>query len=77
MVTRPRARVALQTIPLAIKKLERRLSELDEIDVGRSVDWTNEAQRMITSINAAMDDVFGQGTADAHDFSISGNSFFL
>jgi hypothetical protein len=39
--------------------------------------WTNEAQRMITSINAAMDDVFGQGTADAHDFSISGNSFFL
>jgi uncharacterized protein (TIGR02391 family) len=75
MATRPRAAVALQTIPLSITKLERRLSELGEIDVERIVDWYNEAQRMVTSINATMDDVFGQNTADADDFSIRGSWF--
>ena len=76
---RRRAKIAVQTIPSSIKKLERRLAELPEIDEAEveTIDWYNEAQRIAVAISATMDDVFGQGTIEAHDFSVDEAWFVL
>ncbi len=70
MTSRPRARLHLKDIPAAVKKLERRSRRLEEFDLRRGMDWYGEAARLTASINATIDEVFGQGTADAFDFQI-------
>ncbi|MCK1477394.1 TIGR02391 family protein [Bradyrhizobium sp. 197] len=77
-MSRSRAKIKVHTIPSSIKKLERRLSELPDIDEAEveTLDWYNEAQRIAVAISATMDDVFGQGTVEAHDFSVE-EAWFL
>jgi uncharacterized protein (TIGR02391 family) len=75
MTKRPRAKIALQSIPFALKKLERRLSELSDVNPTKVPDWHNAGARIAVRINATMDDIFGQGTADAYDFSVDDNWF--
>jgi uncharacterized protein (TIGR02391 family) len=77
MATRPRTKVSLKDIPSGIKKLERRQRELDDAHPVGGMDWRGDAGRIAASVNATIDDIFGQGTADADDFHISAGWFTL
>lgn len=72
----PRAAITVGTIPSKIKKLERRLSDLDEVKPHQIQDYSGDASRIAASINATMDDVFGVGTADAADFRVNWRWFW-
>jgi len=76
--SRPRARATIETdrIPWAIKKLQRRLSELERLQQQPEEWLTDGASTLLSSnINAAIDEVFGQDTADAADFSVNWTFF--
>lgn len=68
MAIRPRSKVLLRDIPASVKKLERRLRELEEMSPAGGMDWFVEAARTAASVNATIDEVFGEHTADVHDF---------
>jgi hypothetical protein len=72
MAARPRSTISLRAIPSAIQKLNRRLTELNEVESPKAGDDINGMAMLIANeINATLDDVFGQGTQDAADFEIS------
>jgi uncharacterized protein (TIGR02391 family) len=73
----PRASIQVGAIPSKIRKLERRLSDLDEVKPQQVTDWSGDAGRIAVAINATMDDVFGAGTADAADFQIDPEWFWI
>lgn len=73
----PRAKIAVGAIPAKIKKLERRLSDLDETNPHQTRDPVGDAKRIAAAINATMDDVFGVGTADAADFRVDSKWFWV
>lgn len=75
MTDRPRVKLPLKDIPASVKKLERRLSELKGVRVTGNMDWGGEAMRLVASVNATIDDAFGQGTADAFDFRVTARWF--
>ncbi|WP_315742434.1 MULTISPECIES: TIGR02391 family protein [unclassified Bradyrhizobium] len=72
----PRATIAVGAIPALIKKLERRLSDLDDVRAHQVKDHVGDGKRIAASINATMDDVFGVGTADAADFRVDSKWFW-
>lgn len=71
----PRIKVSLKDIPAAVKKLERRLTELNGLRLNGDMDWFGEAARIVASVNATIDEVFGQETADASDFRVNSRWF--
>jgi uncharacterized protein (TIGR02391 family) len=71
----PRIKLSLKDIPAAVKKLERRLIELKGLRLYGDMDWFGEAARIVASVNATIDEVFGQGTADASDFRVNSRWF--
>ncbi|MET4233751.1 uncharacterized protein (TIGR02391 family) [Bradyrhizobium sp. LA6.10] len=71
MTVRPRAKVSRKDIPAAVRKLERRLDELEEMRPIGGMDWFGDAGRIVASVNSTLDEVFGQGTADAFDFHVN------
>jgi uncharacterized protein (TIGR02391 family) len=75
---RPRANISRAAIPSAIRKLTRRLSELLELEAPKPhADISGMATLIANKINATIDEVFGQGTADAKDFWIDRYWFAL
>lgn len=71
MVERPRSKISLQAIPSALRKLNRRLDEFRALNIpGPQEDLTGLAMQIANKVNDTLDDVFGQGTADAYDFGI-------
>lgn len=75
MAVLPRSQVLLRDIPVSVKKLERRLRELEEMGPVGGMDWFGDAGRITASVNATIDDVFGVGTADADDFYLEAKWF--
>ena len=71
MATLPRSNISHGKIPSAIQKLNRRLTELRTASTPHPGEDINHAGTLIANkINATLDEVFGQGTADARDFWI-------
>lgn len=66
----PRANVALANIPSAIRKLTRRLNELKELAPERDADLSGIARVVANKVNATIDEVFGEDTAEAKVFRI-------
>ena len=68
----PRADISAADIPDSIRKLERRLGELETrskqpYDPDKD---TNDARLLAASINATIEEIFGVGTADSKDFKV-------
>jgi uncharacterized protein (TIGR02391 family) len=68
----PRADISVADIPDSIRKLERRLGDLETrskqpYDPDRD---TNDARLLSASINATIEEIFGVGTADSKDFKV-------
>jgi uncharacterized protein (TIGR02391 family) len=72
MTLRPRAKISTAQIPAAIRKLTRRIDELEEIerieDAGG--DFYGAAKIIANKVNATIDDIFGTESAEAIDFRI-------
>src|SRR5260221_804702 len=66
----PRAYIALADIPSAIRKLTRRLTELRELVPEPDADLFGIARVVANRVNATLDEVFGEDTAEARDFRI-------
>jgi uncharacterized protein (TIGR02391 family) len=75
MPPRPRATVSVGSIPTAIKKLQRRLSELEAVTTNLRIDLFGDAQRLVNAANATVDEVFGEGSSDARDFHLNSQWF--
>jgi uncharacterized protein (TIGR02391 family) len=73
---RPRAYISLADIPSAIRKLTRRLNQLEELPpINADTDLTGLANEIATKVNATIDDVFEEDTQEAKTFHISPFSF--
>jgi uncharacterized protein (TIGR02391 family) len=71
VASRPRADISAVAIPVALRKLTRRLAELREInELEPDADRYGMSGIIANKINAAIEDVFGVGTAEAKDFHI-------
>jgi hypothetical protein len=76
MAALPRSNISLGKIPSAIQKLNRRLTELRTEPKPHPGEDINLAGTLIANkINATLDEVFGQDTADARDFWIEAGWF--
>ncbi len=75
----PRAELSPAEIPGAIRKLDRRLEELTKRaqEPYHPETDSNDARLISNSINATMEEIFGVGTADAKDFKIYPNWFWI
>ena len=72
---RPRAHIGLSDIPSAIRKLTRRLEDLEEFaSVGRDTDLFGTAKVISAKINETVEDVFGDDTQEAKRFSVRASS---
>jgi uncharacterized protein (TIGR02391 family) len=60
-----------------IPKLKRRLAELEVIKPDAIPDFGIEAEKIVNKINATLVDVFGQGTLEYRDYSVSWGSFTI
>jgi uncharacterized protein (TIGR02391 family) len=68
---RPRANIPLTDIPLAIRKLTRRLNELRELTAPEpDADVSGMARVLANKVNATIEEVFGEDTAEARDFHV-------
>jgi hypothetical protein len=67
----PRADISLGKIPSAVAKLERRLRELAEVrPPNEGDDIFGSALLIANKVNATVEDIFGNDTADRRDFYI-------
>jgi hypothetical protein len=75
---RPRAHIGLSDIPSAIRKLTRRLEDLEKLaSAGRDTDLFGIAKVISTKINETVEDVFGDDTQEAKRFSVRLSSFLI
>jgi uncharacterized protein (TIGR02391 family) len=66
-----RSSISLGAIPSALNKLNRRLTELNEVGTPEFKDDISHMSKLIADkVNATLDDVFGQNTVDADEFWI-------
>jgi len=73
---RPRANVPLANIPAALRKLKRRLDDVEGMpDPIGVTDVYTDANIIANKVNATIDEVFGADTADAADFHINEHWF--
>lgn len=74
----PRADIEPQAVPGLIRRLERRLAEVQRhAAIPRNQLPPDGAGNILAAnINATMDEVFGAGTADAQDFRVHASSFW-
>jgi hypothetical protein len=79
MSDRPRSTIPYSAIPSAIHKLTQLHNEFSEgisLEQGKT-DIAHIAKLITNKINARIDDVFGQGTADAADFWVELSWFIV
>jgi uncharacterized protein (TIGR02391 family) len=78
MAMLPRSTISITAIPSGIRKLKRRLGELNkEVKPKIEDDLNGKAMFIANKINATIDEVFGQGTQDAADFDIISEWFIV
>jgi uncharacterized protein (TIGR02391 family) len=74
---RPRAYVSLADIPSAVRKLNRRLDELRDLAPLVLDDLSGMAKVVASKVNATIEEVFGEDTAEARDFHVDQLSFLV
>jgi len=62
-------------VPSAIRKLTRRLNELEQLKPEPNADFSRIATVVVNRLNATVDEVFGEDTKEAFDFHIDRLSF--
>jgi hypothetical protein len=74
---KPRANIPVSAIPSALRKLKRRLNEVQGTPdpIEGTTDIYGDAPIIANKVNATIDEVFGAGTADAKDFEIDEHWF--
>ena len=66
-----RSNISFGAIPSALQKLNRRLTELNELGTLEPKDDISHTSKLIADkVNATLDEVFGQNTVDADEFWI-------
>jgi uncharacterized protein (TIGR02391 family) len=71
MAFRPRAKISPAAVPSAVRKLNRRLNQLREIErFDEKFDFFGMAKIQADKVNAVINDVFGTETAEAIDFRV-------
>jgi uncharacterized protein (TIGR02391 family) len=72
-----RSNISFGAIPSALQKLNRRLTELNEVGTPEPKDDIFHMSKLIADkVNATLDDVFGQDTVDAGEFWIQYSWFW-
>jgi uncharacterized protein (TIGR02391 family) len=77
VATRPHSSLRSSELPDAVRKLERRLADIDAMQFSNSQD-ENAANisSVVTKINATYDDIFGAGTVEASQAHVSSTYFY-
>jgi uncharacterized protein (TIGR02391 family) len=71
-----RANISISAIPSAIRKLKRRLDDVERVDLATAMDdSTASASLLCNKVNATIDEVFGNRAADVSDFTIEAKWF--
>ena len=72
-----RSNISFGAIPSALQKLNRRLTELNELGTLEPKDDISHTSKLIADkVNATLDEVFGQNTVDADEFWIQYSWFW-
>jgi hypothetical protein len=69
--------LASADIPSAIRKLTRRVEDLEELaSVDANADFSGIVQTICAKVNQTLEDVFGRGTSEVDRYFIATSSFF-